>query len=483
MVMRWSQVIGMCVDNMPSFLRQHQQTKNLDFWVRAKQMDEENELGGLFVPNTYTQTEEHADLSQRAYTPWAGLVVDTLAQTMFLDGVRMPGSNDNLKAWEVWQRNGWDAYQARIYRSTLSHGACYASALPGQDRLTGSAMPRLKGYSLLKMAAFYDDDEDEEFPIFALWAERYRTREGEQGWVVRIIDEEAIYHLSCVGDGIDERDWTAIDYIKHDTGVTPIVRYSNLHDLDGRTMGEIEPVIPLLRRIDQDTYDRLIVQRYGAWKVRYITGLVKPKEMSDKEYREGLLKLKIGDFLTAVDKDTKFGTLDETQLAGFIEAHDVDLRDLAAVRQLPPHVVTGQAPQMQPESLAAINGSLMARSLERKTSIGESHERLFRLTAVQMGNRAEANAWNMQCRWRDMETRSLSQTADALGKVATQLKVPVEMLWERIEGWTDSDTERAKALIQDGTIDQLLAQFEANGMLTGQPQPQPQQPQQPGAGA
>jgi hypothetical protein len=193
--------------------------------------------------------------------------------------------------------------------------------------------------------------------------------------------------------------------------------------------------------------------------------------MTDAQYREGLLKLKIGDFLTAVDKDTKFGTLEETQLVGFISASDKDLRDLAAIKQIPPHHLLGTTPQMQPESLASVNASLMARSLERRTSFGESHERLMRLSAFQVGNMTEANAWNMQIRWRDTETRSLSQTADALGKIATQLQVPVEMLWERIEGWTDSDTERAKELAQNGAIDALLQQFEQNGLLGGQRQP------------
>jgi hypothetical protein len=472
MVMRWSQVVGMCVDGMPSFLRQHRYARNLDFWLRAHQEDEDNQTGGLFVPNTYSQTEEHAQLSQRAYTPWAGLVVDTLAQTMFVEGVRMPGTADNLASWEYWQRNGWDAYQSRIYRSALGYGLAYASVLPGEDRLTRAPMPKLQGHSALKMAAFYAEDDDE-FPLFAIRCERYSNpTKGEIGWTVRFYDDEAIHYLSCIGDGYDAKDWTYISYDLHNSGVPPIVRYSNMHDLDGRTQGEIEPVIPILRRIDQDTYDRLIVQRYGAWKIRYITGLVKPKEMTDKEYREGLLKLKIGDFLTAVDKDTKFGTLDETQLAGFIQASDKDLRDLAAIKQIPPHHLLGTTPQMQPESLASVNASLMARSLERRTSFGESHERLFRLAALQVGNMTEANAWNMQVRWRDTETRSLSQTADALGKIATQLKVPVEMLWERIEGWTDSDTERAKELAQNGAIDALLAQFEANGLVgTGQPTP------------
>jgi len=464
MVMSWRSVIGLCVDDFPSFLRQRGHAQEMDMWIRGKQGIGEESESGIYVPNPYRQTDEHVDLSTRSYTPWVGLVISSLAQTMFLEGVRRGGAQENIKAYEVWQRNGWDAKQASIYRGALGHGIAFASALPGKDRLTGAAMPKLKAYSALTMAAWFDDDE-EEFPLHAIEAKPFREQDGNFGWQVKFYDESAVYYLTCKGNGFEKKDWIPISYEEHDLGVTPIVQYANLLDLDGRATGEVEPIIPVARRIDQDSYDRLIVQRYGAWKIRYVTGLVKPKDMTEEQYRRGLQELKVGDMLASPSHETKFGTLPETQLDGFIAARDADIRDLAAVTQIPPHHMLGTTPQMQPESLASVNASLMARSLERRTSFGETHERLFRLAALQQGNMAEAQAWDMQVRWRDSETRSLSQTADALGKVATQLRVPVEMLWERIDGWTDSDTKRAKDLLENGTIDQLIADFEKNGLL------------------
>ena len=149
----------------------------------------------------------------------------------------------------------------------------------------------------------FEDDEDE-FPTHSIKATPYRMDDGEWGWNVRYMDEEAIHYLSCKGDGTDSRDWSYISYEVHGMGVCPVVRYTNLIDLDGRVTGEIEPVIPVLRRIDQNTYDRLIVQRFGAWKVRYITGLVKPTGMTEEDYRRGMAKLRVGDFLTAERNET-----------------------------------------------------------------------------------------------------------------------------------------------------------------------------------
>jgi hypothetical protein len=109
----------------------------------------------------------------------------------------------------------------------------------------------------------------------------------------------------------------------------------------------------------------------------------------------------------------------------------------------------------------------MAKSAERKEGFGESHEQLFRLTAKQTGNMDEARAWDLESRWRDTEVRPLSQAADALGKLAAQVGVPLEMLWSMIPNWTDADVARAKELVTSGGFDSLIAELE--GQLGGAP--------------
>jgi hypothetical protein len=66
----------------------------------------------------------------------------------------------------------------------------------------------------------------------------------------------------------------------------------------------------------------------------------------------------------------------------------------------------------------------------------------------------------MESRWRDTESRSMEQAAMALGMLATNLKVPVEMLWERIPNWTDQDVQRAVRLAESGGIDRMLEEIE-----------------------
>jgi hypothetical protein len=454
-------------ENFQSFLRSRHQAKLIDKWVRGEQYDIDPDdfqdeadavFGGRpYKPHNAQTTDEFDDLGTRTPTPWAGLIVRALAQTAFVDGIRMPGKQDNMQAWKTFQANRWDARQGPVHFASIGMGTAYGVVLPGKDPLTGAKRAKMLTRSAKAMAAFYNADDDE-WPDFAIEAHKqYGKNELGQyvhsGWAVRLYDEQVWHRLSCKGDGSDLKDWTYIDHEPHGLPVPPVARCVNRIDLDGRATGEIEPVLPLLRRVDQDVFDRLIVQRFGAWTVRYIAAMAKPAGNAEA----APLRLSLMDFLVSGDAETKFGAIEGTDPKGFTELTDADLRMLAAVTQTPPHHLLGLSSNLQAEALAAAESGLQRKSADFKMNAGEFHEQMARLTAMVDGNIDEANAFDMQVRWRDTESRSLTQAADALGKMAIQMKIPVEMLWERLPGWTDQDTERAKDIIENGGVDQLLA--------------------------
>lgn len=438
----------------PDFLEQRVETLVYDRWARGEQER------SLYIPKHYNTNDEYDDLVERSPTPWLALGISSLVQTIFLDGIKREGSNDVLKSYDIWRQNRFNARQNALYRGAMAHGQSFVLSLPGDNRLTGEPTAIWRGLSALTTAAWYEYPGDE-WAQFAIHAEESTDPDtGNPGWTVELIDEVAIYRFDVAGNGENLTDWTYITTEEHDSGVTPLVQYANTTDLDGRNTGEIQPFIPLAKRIDQSLFDRLIVQRFGAWKVRFITGLQRPNGMTEAQAQADLMKMKVNDFLVATSDKTKFGTLDETQLDGFIKAREADIRDYAAVSQIPPYMLLGLSANMQAESLAAARSALMAKSAERKEGFGESHEQLWRLSAKQTGNLEEARAWDLEARWRDTEVRPLSQAADALGKLAAQVGVPLEMLWSMIPNWTDADVQRAKELVSSGGFDVLVAEFE-----------------------
>ncbi len=439
----------------------------LQKWERGEQY-EIDEPDSVFHGQPYQPrrgnanvSQEYENLAQLAPSAFAGLVVKAVSQTAQVEGIRMPKQRENLEVWETFQRNRWAMRQDAIHRDAVAKGIAYGSVLPGVDPFTGDDLARMRGYSATEMAAWYEEDDDE-WPRLALHAIPAQIQSDGgvlvDGWIVKLFDEDSVHTMQIKGDGWTLEEWEYVTFEDHGMRVVPIARCTNRLDLDGRTFGEIEPVLPLLRRIDQDVFDRLIVQRFGAWKVRYATGLAKPSTQEQANIQA--MKLMVEDLLVAGDPNAKFGTLDGSDPGIYSKITDDDLRMLSAITQLPPHHLLGLSSNLQAEALAAAEAGLQRKSKDFRTSAGEFHRQMARMAATINGNATEAAAWDMQITWADTESRSLNQAADALGKMAVQLKVPVEMLWEKIPGWTDTDVERAKELIESGdAIDAVIAEL------------------------
>lgn len=442
----------------PAFQAESDRLNRIDRWYR---WDHDK-------PHAPAQaTREYQQLTKRAQTPWLRLVVTAVAQVMYVDGYRRSDSKSDAAAWQFWQANGLDSRQIAVHKAALAYGLSYETVLPGETD-AGMPIPVIRGVSPRRMITFYEDPVEDDWPMFAFRAEPARV-DGGKGYSIRVYDDNNVYYLQS-GPELDKL--TYIEFREHRAGVCPVVRFANDLDLEGRADGEVEPFIPLAARIDQDTFDRLVVQRFASWVVRTIAGMAKPEAQAEADAEK--LRLKVEDILVAEDPDTKFGSLPASDLAGFIAAKEADIRELAAVSQTPQTQMLGQIANLSAEALAAAEASLDRKVEERKHSFGESHEKTLRLGAAIMGDTEGASDMSAQVRWRDMKPQSLSQAADALGKLATQLQIPVEGLWERVPDVTQQDVERWKILAAEGgTLEKLLAAL--------QPSPNGNQPVANGA--
>lgn len=393
-------------------------------------------------------TREYRQITNRAQTPFLHLIVTAVAQELYVDDHRRADKPDSTTSWQYWQANGLDSRQIPIHRAAVAYGLSYTTILPGES-WAGDPMPVIRGVSPRRMITFYDDVVEDEWPQFAFRAEPAKVN-GNKGYTIRVYDEDNVYYLQS------QADLAALEYIEfreHNAGVCPVVRFANMLDLEGRADGEVEPFIPIAARIDQTTFDRLVVQRFSSWVVRTIAGM----SLSEDKTAADKLRLAVEDILVAEDPDTKFGSLPASDLKGFIDAKNADIRDLCAVSQTPQTQLIGEMANLSAEALAAAEVSLTRKVEERKHGFGESWEQVLRLAAAEMGDQEGANDTQAQVRWRDMRPQSLAQAADALGKLAQMLGVPVEGLWERIPDVTQQDVERWKTLAaRDGSQAALL---------------------------
>lgn len=399
-------------------------------------------------------TREQRNLRDLARTPWLRLVVASTVQGLVVDGYRSPDQPNNSAAWDIWERNDFDSKQVALHTSAIGYGYAYAKALPGVDG-GGARKARLTVVGPSRMLAVYADPYDDEWPMYALQGE---PRGNE--WLMTLLDDEAEYTVSiAAGSGVDDK----VEFVEHrihDVGVCPVVRYAPRLDTEGRAWGEVEPNITLAKRLNYNIHGRLEVQRFNSWKVRYASGvdlakgLVEPTATSTTDewaaYRAEIerrrIKLGQSEMLIAKEHDTKFGTLDETPLEGFVKVDESDRETLAAVTQTPSTTLTGKVSNLSAEAIAEIRSGLSQKQDQDKKGLGKSHAQLLRLGAYIEGETDAAEDFRSRVTWQDTEIRSLSQAADALGKIAQMLGVPVQALWSRIPGVEKSDVDEWKSL-------------------------------------
>lgn len=430
MVMSKADVVELTTDTLLPALQQEQnRLASIDLWYRWQHED-------LTVPRS--ATTELRSLLQLAKTPWLNLVVTNVAQSMYVDGYRTPESGTDLEPWRRWQANDLDGRQVAVHRAALAYGQAYATALPGVDDF-GDPMAVLRGVSPRKMLAFYADPAEDDWPLYAIRATGAGT--------YRVYDGETVYYLGPDAN-VGSTKLVYIEDRSHDVGVCPVVRFANMLDLDGRTDGEVEPFIPLAKRINKTAYDRLLTQHYSSWKVRTVAGMAEPD--TEEEANRERLRLRQDDLLIAEDPDTKFGALPETPLDGFIRAYESDVKTLAAASQTPVHAMVGDLINLSAEALAAARAALDAKVAERKKSFGKSWDQLLKLGSLIDGDLDSARDPMAHVTWADTSIRSLATAADALGKMATMLGVPVQALWPMIPGVSKTDVEEWKRIAGEG---------------------------------
>jgi hypothetical protein len=431
----------------PAFVRELARLDTIDVWYRWQHED-------LTIPRG--ATPELRSLLQLARTPFLNLVVTNVAQALFVDGYRTPDASDSGPPWRLWQRNDLDGRQMAIHRAALAYGVAYMTVLPGVDPLTEEATAVMRGVSPRRMLAFYADPAEDDWPLYAL-----RVEPQGKAWAMRFYDAESVHFL-----GHEDGKLRWIEDRTHDIGVTPVVRFANMLDLDGRTDGEVEPFIPLAKRINKTTYDRLMTQHFSSWTVRTVAGMAEPD--SEEEANRKKLQLRQDDILVAEDHDTKFGTLPGTPLDGFIKAAEWDVKTLAAASQTPVHAMVGDLINLSAEALAAARAALDAKVSERAKSFGKSHDQGLKLGSLIDGDIDSAHDPMAHVTWADTSIRSLAEAADALGKMATMLGIPPRALWGRVPGISKSDVAEWERLADEGDAFGQLA-----GLLDRQAQTAP----------
>lgn len=378
---------------------------------------------------------EKQTLAELSHTSLLSLIVEYTAQQIVAEGVSAT-SGDAQHMWVPFDRNGLPSRQGALWTAMLKYGEAYGLALPGTDATGPGAY--MRAFSPKNFGAVYANPVDDPYPMWA-W-QVIPQPNGAQAW--RLYDEENIYFLAY-----ERGAYEFIETRAHGMGVVPVVRFTADADLEGNVVGQPMKYATDARRHDKTVNDRLQIQHYNSWRVKYA---IKMSDSWSEEDRERFrLKLENDDILVG-SGETEFGTLPETSMSSMVSAQEADRDLLAAVSQTPVWAFNGGSMvNLSADALVEAKSGNRQKLWMVQREVNRPFVSWLRLAANAEGRIEDAGRFDLATDWADIGSQSMAAAADSLGKMATMLGVPVQMLWEMIPGVSHRTVNRWREFAEE----------------------------------
>jgi hypothetical protein len=388
-----------------------------------------------------------------ASAPWGSLVVDSVQDRLEVAGIRSDLPEVDKQVWRVWQDNQMDSESKLAHNSALLSGRAFALVWPG-----ATGQPEISLDSAEQMIVRYREGSRRQ-RVAAL----RRWMDGDTPNVT-LYRPEAIYKFQGPknSSGMAGTQWQRREVpgeewpLPNPLNVVPVVEIALNRRLKpgsfGYARGEFEHCIGLIDRINLLTFLGLVVAFWMGFPLRGVIG-------------ERIIRDDDGNVLPPfeVNADTVFQLENpEAKLAQYQAADRknlsvfAELDQLSTVTKTPRHyfpLEQGMS-NLAADAIRASEGALHAKVTAHKASAGEGWEEVLRLAGRMLDQPVDLPA-DAALLWKDHESRSLAERADA----ATKLKdlVPWQSIAETVLNASQDDIKRWG--------DQRAADMRANGVL------------------
>jgi len=373
---------------------------------------------------------------------WPRVIVDSVQRRTYVEGFRLGvGGQADDELWRIWQANDLDEWSQLAHVDALVHGRAFLTVW-GNDE--DPQTPRIAAESAHQMVVSYKAGTRQVDAALKRWRD-----DGVEYATLYLPDQIVRYAADAPKAGADSRNlpWQFDQSLPNPLGAVPVVPLVNrprLRDLNGES--ELTDVIPLADAVNKLATDMMVASEFHATKRRYATGIQIPTSSGSEDGAERRrLQAEAAAYWDNATKGktwlagegVNFGQFDEASLDNFANAIRLLTSQIAAIGGLPPDDLgLNTTNPASAEARRAAETTLNNRAHEKMRAWGGSYERAMRLAlAVQRGIAVAdlpTDLRGMETIWRDPETPTVAQTADAAVKLFVAGIIDAEQAQEDI---------------------------------------------------
>lgn len=442
-------------------------------------------LGDPPAPNGADGAREvYEAFVKKARLNLAELVVSALADRLQPVGFQTGQDDDETgdeQAGAMWRRAGMDVQSSNVHDMVLTYGEGYVIVGPLSERtgapivtaedpryMVGDPNPAEPETLRAALKVVYDDVAGEDRAYLYLPGGIFVARNRAQATV------------SAIPNGVPRGPMLMFDHNTWEwdqersgpvpNGQMPVVRFANKDE-----MGEFEPHIDTLDRINHQILQTMVIGTMQAFRVRAIKNLPdKDPETGKKVDYSDLLSLDPGS-VWQLPKDTELWESETTDLRPLLEAIKDDLERLAASTKTPLHMLAAGGVNQSAEGAQAQVAGMVFKANDRISRLRPSWNQVASLMLLAMGDPARADLAKLWTIFAPVEQLSLSEQADAAAKAAADLSLKMRLV--KIWQLTPAEAERNLSEKEDELVlaAQLTAAQAAGPQPVGGTAPQDQQ--------
>lgn len=393
-------------------------------------------------------------------------VVDSLEDRLDVEGFRLRGSKPALDdLWELWQAADLDSWSQQCHMAALVHGRAFVLVGENPD---DPDFPLITVESSAAVGVRYDPRTRRVTSAVKRWVEddrTYATFYGVDFTYQMWAETEALVRAQG-GSGFGRAAWNVREEpIPNVLGVVPVIPFVNRPDLL-RPFGESEmtDVLGLTDAIQKLCLDMVLTAESMAAPRRWATGIDLGGNDAEAERTQEKIRQRWEDAATKKvwldpNPDTQFGQFDSAPLSNYVAAIDALTAKAAALGNLPAHYVGHLT--SNPASADAIRSAeapLVKQARRKMRGFGESWERVMRLAVLVRDGEVDPALRSLETIWRDPETPTIAQKADAAVKLLAAGGIDREQLQEDI-GYTPVQIARMRERGRTAALGPVSAQL------------------------